>query len=491
MDFLDPRRKKAHKHRLFIGYALMAILVAIGTVAVLYLAYGFDIDRKTGSLIQNGIVFVDSKPNGAKVFLNEVGQRNNTATRMVLPAGTYNIRIERADYRHWERTFSLEGGEIERLVYPLLIPNELVTTDVNQYQLFPGISTQSPDRRWLFVQKTETTYQFDVYDLQDPEKEPANFIVPAAVLTSPETPSTLEFVEWSTDNRHVVFERKFGEKSEFLVLDREKPNESININKTFGINPVVVSLRNKHFDQIYYLDAVPGVMRLANLSNKTISTPILEQVIDYKSYGDDIVLYVTKKDVETSKAEFRILENDKTYALKKVNESDNYIMDVSKYDDKWYYVVGSSADTYSSVYENPLPSIKGDSKTPLVVLALMRIDNPRFVSFSANTQFIGIQSGSQLLTLDLEVNEQYRTNLGQNIPLDYKIKWMDGHRYIYTANQQSYIIDFDGSNEQTLVTSRAADGPFFDRDYDNVFTFEESKNDGAKKAMTMTVIHER
>lgn len=153
MDFLDPRRRRAHRRRLMIGYALMAVLVAIGTMVVLYQAYGFDIDRKTGTLIQNGIVYVDSKPKGARIFLNEVEQRNSTDTRMVLPAGTYNVRVELENYRHWERTFNLEGGEIERLVYPLLIPNQFVTTDVNQYNLFPGISTQSPDRRWLFCSK--------------------------------------------------------------------------------------------------------------------------------------------------------------------------------------------------------------------------------------------------------------------------------------------------------------------------------------------------
>src|SRR5690606_25190386 len=131
---------------------------------IFYITYGFDIDRKTGTLIQKGIVFVDSKPQNARIFLNEIEQRSRTDTRMAFPAGRYTIRLEAEGYRHWERTFELDGGEIERLVYPYLIPNEFVTTDVAQYNTFPELVTQSPDRRWLLVQRPGTIYQFDVFD---------------------------------------------------------------------------------------------------------------------------------------------------------------------------------------------------------------------------------------------------------------------------------------------------------------------------------------
>lgn len=488
MDFLDPRRKKAHRQRLFIGYFLMAIAVSLGTIIVLYLAYGFDIDRKTGTLIQNGIVFVDSKPKDAKVFLDDVEHRGRTDTRMVLPAGTYTVRIEAEGYREWERTFNLSGGQIQRLVYPFLIPNTLATSDVQQYDLLPGLSTQSPDRRWLLVQRPTTTYQFDMFDLNDSEKDSESIIIPPTILTQPDAEASLKFVEWSTNNRHVLFERTYEGGSEFILFDRERPDESVNINTTFGIKPVVISLRNKHHDEYYYQESVPGVLRTANLGNRTISAPLLEDVIDYRSYGDDIIIYATKKNVEPGKADIKILEGDKSYTLKTVTESDKYVMEVSKYDNEWYYVAGSAAEGATFVYENPLPTLKGDNTSPLAVFSIMRLKNPRFVSFSANTQFIGVQSGNEILTLDLYENHQYRIKLDHQIPLEQQIRWMDGHRYVYTVNDQSYIVDFDGSNEETLVTSRLRPGPFFDRDYDNVLTFEESKRDGNKKALTLTVI---
>lgn len=491
MDFLDPKKRRNHRRRLAVGYALMSIVVGLTTLIVMYLAYGYDIDRSTGTLIQNGIVFVDSKPRGARIYLNDILQSSRTDTRMDLPGGVYTVRLEADGYRTWERTFNLEGGEIERLVYPFLIPNQLITTDVKQYNVLPNLVTQSPDRRWLLVQRPGQTYQFDVFDLNEPEKAAVPIIVPPGILTEPSSKATLKAVEWSTDNRHLLLRRDYDGGAEYLMLDREKPSESVNINTTLGISPVLVSLVDKRPDHLYYLEVAPGDLRTAKLRDLTISAPLLHNVIDYETYSDNLVLYVTESGSPEGRAEFRILENDKTYTLKQVSASNHYVLDVSKYDDKFYYVLGSAPDNLAFVYENPIPVLRGDSQNPLIVTALIRLKNPRFVSFSANTQFVSFQSGNEFISLDLEDGHQYRTELKHNIPLTQQLKWMDGHRFIYSVNEQSYIVDFDGSNEQTLVTSRVSPGPFFDRDYDNVFTFEESKRDGTKKALTMTVIDNR
>src|SRR5690606_11607989 len=132
------------------------------------------------------------------------------------------------------RTFSLDGGQIQRLVYPFLILNVLQTSDVSQYDVLPGLTTQSPDRRWLLVQHPGGTYQFDVFDLAEPEEAPEIVVVPPNILTNPGANSSIKLTEWSNDNRHVVFERTYDNTSEFILLDREKPQESININTTFG-----------------------------------------------------------------------------------------------------------------------------------------------------------------------------------------------------------------------------------------------------------------
>lgn len=488
MDFLDPRRRKAYRRRLFIGYALMSIVIALGTLIVLYLAYGYNVDRENGEFIQNGIVFVDSKPKGATVYVNDVAERSTTDTRLVLPQGDYTIRLEAPGFRTWQKSIKLQGGQIERLVYPLLLPNSLITSDIQTYDATPQLASQSPDRRWVLVQKPGQTYKFDVFDLNNPESPQTQIAVPVASLTKPSAEATLDIVEWSNDNRHILIKRSYEGVHEYIMFDRERNGDSVNLNSALGITPAKVSLKDKRPDQIYYLDAVPGSLRSADIKARTISAPLLNAVIDYASYSDDIVLFVTREGSESSKADFKVLESDKIVNIRTVTESDKYVMTVAKYQDEWFYVVGAAKDNVVFVYKNPLPALKNNEKSQLNVTVLS-VDNPRFVSFSANTQFVAAQSGKNISTLDLEYDRQYKYALDQDIPLNQEVKWMDGHRFLYAQNQQSYIIDYDGANKQTLVTTSIANGPFFDRDYNNVYTLEGSKTDKSKVAFTLTVIN--
>src|SRR5687768_8210108 len=140
MDFLDPKKKRAHRIRLYIGYSLMAIVLLISTLILVFEANGYDVDRKTGDVIQNGLVFVDAHPAQAKVILNGV-EKGQTDMRLVLPTGQYDLELQRNGYRSWKRRFNLEGSTIERLVYPFLFPTKLEPADIQLYASQPGLAT--------------------------------------------------------------------------------------------------------------------------------------------------------------------------------------------------------------------------------------------------------------------------------------------------------------------------------------------------------------
>src|SRR5689334_19275883 len=124
MDFLDPKARRRHTIRLYIGYGLMATLILIASAILVFQAYGFDLDRKTGEVIQNGLVFVDSAPDKANVFFNDELQKAKTNNRFALPSGDYTLKIQKDGYRDWHRTFSITGGAVERFSYPLLLPTK-------------------------------------------------------------------------------------------------------------------------------------------------------------------------------------------------------------------------------------------------------------------------------------------------------------------------------------------------------------------------------
>src|SRR5690606_24256912 len=139
MDFLNPKKKRAHRIRLFIGYGLMAVAIGIATTILVFEAYGFDLDRKTGTVIQNGLLFIDAHPESADIRLNGES-KGQTDARLVIPDGQYTVELNRDGYRGWKRTFRLEGSSIERLVYPFLFPEKLDTEDIQLYSATPAFS---------------------------------------------------------------------------------------------------------------------------------------------------------------------------------------------------------------------------------------------------------------------------------------------------------------------------------------------------------------
>lgn len=487
MDFLDPKRKKAHRRRLLIGYLLVAVALAMGTWLLLNSASGYWFDRRTGSVIQNGTVFVDSQPGGSNVYLNGVLQGNKTATRMVLPGGhQYTVKLTQGGYRDWSRTFSLDGGKIERLVYPFLVPSALKTSEAQLYASAPALSSESPDRRWLLVQQPGQVYNFDLYDLNNPSYTPSTVTVPQNILTEPSADATLDVVEWSNDNHHVLLERDFNNTHEFIMFDTSNVASSVNINTVLTVSPTEIHLRDKKYDQLFVYDTNGGTVRLGDLKARTISGAILDNVLDFKSYGSDLIIYATHVGAATGKVNFRVREDDKaTYLLKSVPDSTHYLIDVSEYNGTPYFALGSSQDDAVFVYRDPLPTLKGQSRSPLFVAAVLRLQNPEFINFSASSQFISAQVGNKIVVYDVDADRQYNVVLAHELSKHYEVKWMDGYRFLFVDKNQSYIVDFDGSNTEQLVPS-LADGPYFTPDYKTIVSIAPSKAVSGRFALTKT-----
>ena len=476
MDFLDPKRKKAHRRRLLVGYILVAVAVAMGTLVLLFAAYGYDVNRKTGDVIQNGTVFLDSSPSGAEITLNGQLQRNKTATRLVLPGSQqYGIKLSLEGYRDWNRTFSLEGGKIERLVYALFIPNKLKVKENQLYASAPAQLSQSPDRRWLLVQQPGQLHTFDMYDLENPANAPAVITVPASIQTDPTKTSSIIMREWSNDDRHVLLERVYGDKKEFIMLDTVNAASSININTALTVTPSSITLRDKKYDQLYIYNAEGGLLRLGDTKNRTVSGALLSNVISYKSYGSDIIMYAVKDASNAGKVQVRVRENDKaSYLIKSVAESASYLLDIAEYDGTPYYVIGGRVENAAFVYKDPLPTLKGQSQSALIVSAVLRLDNQQFLSFSTNAKFISLQSGKDVIVFDIEGDRQFRVTVPHPVAAAEKIEWIDGFRFAYTSEGQSYVIDFDGSNSQQLSPSVNGVRPFFAPDFKSFFTASPS-----------------
>jgi hypothetical protein len=472
MDFLDPRRFRRHKIRLVIGYILVAIAIALGTIILVYGAYGYGINTKTGDIVQNGLLFVDSKPGGAGIYLNNKYINQTTSARLVLPAKDYDLLIKKTGYRNWERKFSLDEHTISRYVYPFLFPNKPVTVPLKLYAAQPPLIMQSPDRHWLLVQQPSTeakTVIFDEYDSGDFKKPSVPIVLPASLLTkTTSAASTLTKVEWSTDNNHVLLRHDFAEGYEFIILDRSDPTKSVNVNRALAINPTQVALHNKKTDQLYIYMQDGGTLQLADMNRPLLNNPILKNILAFKPYGNNLISYVTQADLPHGKAQARIWDNGSNYPLYAFNAGDKYLIDIASFAGHTYFTAGSSAGGRINIYKDPLNDIQNPSLGRAVPIMALRAQGAQKVAFSDNARFIEIEGAQNFGVYDIETDDEYQYSVPE--PLNAPLEWMDGHRLIGNSNGSVFVMDYDSSNKQTLVPTNTNLGGFFSRDYNQMYT---------------------
>lgn len=483
MDFLDPKKKRWHLIRLYIGYVLVAIALFLASLLLLFAAFGYGINRATGEVTQNGLLFVDAHPQSARMYIN--GQdRGRTDGRFVLEAGKYNLELKRDGYRNWKRDFTLHGGNIVRLVYPFLFPQTLESTDIRAFSAQPDLVTQSPDRRWIVSHDPSKPAQFQVLDAND-KQLPTETVTAPTNIFSGKSNVKLEMVEWSTDNRHVLLKSTYEGGFDYVVFDRQDGSQTYSVTQQFGKSYTDVTLRDKKFDQLYLHDTATGVLLAGDAKAKT-TEKIVDQVYAFWPYKDQTLLYTTATDASADKVQLKLKDGKITYTLRELLRSDTYLLNMAEFDGNTYVIGSAATDGKVYIYKNPIATLKDKSKS-LSPMVLMKLDGAQYLSFSGNARFISVQAGSHFAVYDLETEQQYKYDTKISVPEKYEAKWMDGHRLMLVGTDNKMtVFDYDGLNPQQLVATNNVFVPMFDRDYNRLYTVSPTKADSTKQGLIWT-----
>ena len=341
MDYLDPQKKRSHKVRLYIGYSLIAVAISIATVILVYIGSGFYLDKQTGSLIQNGQLFVNSNPEGATIYLNGEQQRTKTVGRLVVPSGSYKVTLKRDGFREWSQQVLLEGGRIQRLDYARLLPTLLTPKIIQTFATVPQHISQSFDRRFLTFTFAEKPLSIFVYDLTKPDVTPVEIIIAANTISNPVKTGQLNILEWSEDNKHFLVSYSAGGiLSDYLIASRDVKEPVTNLTVLLGIKTSVISFRNHSFDHYYVYNPADKSLGTVSIEVTTV-IPRLNNVLAYKTFDNDQILYVSATSIIKNKVQARLSINDKSYLLRELTPSDSYLLDIAKLSSSVVIAVGS------------------------------------------------------------------------------------------------------------------------------------------------------
>lgn len=481
MEFLDPKKLRAHQIRLMIGYAMVATAIILAAILLLYQAKGFSV--RQGKVVQNGLVFVESAAGTADIRLNN-RLTETTNARLVLEAGSYVMKLSRDGYVDWQRALTVEGGSVQHFTYPWLMPKQLQTSTISTYQAAPALVTQSPDRRWLMVSVPGQLGVFDVYDLKDPLRVQAlrsSLTIPDNLYRlTQEGSRSLELVEWSNDNDHVLLRHSNGDQSEYLMVSRTKPAESVNVSQALSLQAgQVPMLVDKKFDRYFVHDTARKTLTTASLSAPQ-PTSLLDNVLTYKSYGTDTVLYASAIEGRTDRVDIRLLQDDRQYTVRSVAAGDTYGLGLSRYDDAWYAMVADAAEGRTYIYRNPATALARDDSRPAVPVAVLKVAKPATVAFSTNSQLMLAQNGTDFAVYDAEYDRSHTYRM--DLPLDQpqaKVSWIDGYHLQYVSAGKVVIFDYDGTNIHSLAAQNPGLPPVYNGGYNYLYTLAKPATPGA------------
>jgi hypothetical protein len=459
MEFLDPAAKKARTIRLFTGYALLAVVVALATTILVYRAQGFGYDRNKG-VTRNGLLFIDAKPESAAITLDGKQLSDKTNARITVAEGEHSVSLNIDKYREWTKKFTVDGGAVKYLLYPRLFPRDMPLSVTRTLPQNPAWAKQSPDRHWLVYQQKADAPVLTMLDILKPTEEPKVAVLPSSVLlTQAGKYGVITPLEWADDNKHLLLLQTLPDGAKnYIQLSRENPDESISVTKVLKLSTVqTVVLRDKKYDKFYIHTASTGEIRNGNTKSATVSEPFVTGVVAFKPHADDYILYATYTGAKANEAKIVVLVDQKNaYNLRPISRdpSNTYLLDQAKFDG-----------------DNPLSRIKANTTQIAVPQVSLRMSSPQFISFSDNTRFIAIQSGQQFVVYDAEDARIYRYMMQLAIGKEQQAQWMDGHRLTAFSDGKVFAYDFDGTNVQNLVSGESSLGTFFDRDYKFMYTF--------------------
>lgn len=473
IDFESPRFKSALRT---LQYVFLTVFVVAGTIILVYAGQGYDINRRTGELIQNGLLLVNTSPDGSVVFIDGQAESDLTPSRFPLPAGDYDIRIEQAGYLPWQKQIPVIGSQVEWLYYPILIPEQLITENVSALSNVEFIRQSADGSRFLVRQKGDGTvfHLFSIEGSALTDDERLTLPVDTFELrNSSGRFGSFSFEGWASDNQTVLLRHSVGRQVEYILFDIQQPSESVNVSRQFDLDLRDARFINGQASQLYAL--VGGDLRRFDLQSDTLSAPIIRDVSRYVLYEDQYVIYIRNDDTDGLLLGM-VRDDGQSAVIERLSGTTNdYRLEFASYDDEFHLALLDRSEDKLTLVIDPQSLIDNDQAQ--IESTQVDVADVQYISFSRNGQFISAQSGSSFYTYDFDRNRTHNFTIDVRLPADYEVEWLNGtHLVAHDRTDRLFLFEFDGGNIRPLVNAHPDFGVFTDNAAETLYTLSPTGN---------------
>lgn len=469
---LDDKRTAASIR--IAGYAIMLLAAAVIAGVLVATARGYDINRETGEVIQNGLILVDSDPVSAEISVDNEDEQDTTPGRLPLPSGQHTVLLERDGYFSWSKTIELVGSDVEWLYYPRLFPEEISITLLQDYEsMFDA--KQSPDKRWLLLQQDKSQPIFILIDLENVLDKPVVLRLPTDVLLDAEDDEAVSFeiLQWAGTNRHFSVKQKVAGKQSIMVVDITDTAKTINVSRLAVLDIDEIFFKGNRADRMYI--SVQDAVREIELASGVVSPPLVRDVTQFIPNSNDALLFV-RKTSSSARLQVGIWKNNEVTVVSSVTPGEkDFTLLYDTYDNHSYFVVGSDKSDSVEVFRD-IERFEEDEIVPYATLNLAT--NLQSLTLSPNRQFILAQSGSEHISYDLEDDVELQFMTDEVFSANSNLQWIDSHRFVATDTKGMFVShEYDGANKVVIGSTDRPNFPvFFDRAIEQMYVLNKAQS---------------
>ena len=461
MDLEKKKRRQSLKIIISESIMVLAVIITVIILALLVSGYWINSDFKVE---RQGMLQISSVPTGADVIIdNEAAWMQRTNTSKVLVSGEHNIVLKKEGYDSWSKTINISEGLLYRIHYPRLFLQNRSTEKILS-TTGTTMSTISPDHNSLILINNTTEWALIdlTHDQPEPKKLNISNIFSSTSLASGTssglfTGEILD-IKWDYNGSHALFKVKNSDSFEWVLLDIKNLDKSVNLSKEF----------DSTFSNIEILDDSSNTLLAIKNNNlykidvsaRQISTILVDNVISFDHFNDEILFVAAESTDETDKTsipEYKIVSDENNSAsnseyyigftkagsdetVKIKTASDNTKAVLSRFYDEKYITILEG--TMMSLYKTEDYSKVGDFSLSF---------SPEQLKVGYNGEFIIAYKDNSVATLDMEANSVREWQFeGENFG------WIDNNM-IYTVKDNELIVyDFDGLNRREISKNVSA-----------------------------------
>ncbi len=447
---MDLERTKRHQSlKVIISEAVMVISVILMVTILAFVVSGYWVSSDF-KIERQGLLQISSFPTGADVKIDGASswlQRTNTSK--VLSSGEHSIVLSKENYDTWEKTINIAEGLLYRLNYPRLFLNNRQSENVFKITGVTAASiSHNREIMLLLNDTTEWTLINLNSDLIEAKKFDVSKIFSTVSLASEAkvglfTGKVLQ-MDWDKDNTHILFKIDSGTGFEWVLVDIKNPSNSINLTRSFGYDFDTVKIISNSSSTL--LATQNGNLHKIDASNKSISSVLVEGIIDFWQYDRDIVISAINDDDTMT---------DELYYIGSLNLNDNQIIKLASssipakvalgrfYDNKYIVVLAGDKVT---IYQ----------KDDFIEMISFELGfDPISIKIGQGGEFIVLSLDNKVASIDMESLKLSEWQIEGNA----QFGWLDGYMVYSVVDGKLIVYDYDGLNRRILSSNVSARFP--------------------------------